>query len=52
MRYSVSVIAEGDRGQVIYVSPANDVIIVRNGYDFGIEISQWLDAFYEVAPQL
>ncbi len=44
--------AEGDRGQIIYISPANGVIIVRNGFDFGIPLSRWTDAFYEVAGRL
>lgn len=44
--------AEGDRGQIIYVSPANNVVIVRNGYDFGIPLHEWTDAFYRVAEEL
>jgi CubicO group peptidase (beta-lactamase class C family) len=44
--------AEGDHGQIIYISPANDVIIVRNGTRFGIPLSEWTDAFYRVAGDL
>jgi CubicO group peptidase (beta-lactamase class C family) len=44
--------AEGDHGQVIYVSPANRVIIVRNGTGYGIPLSDWIDAFYRVADDL
>lgn len=44
--------AQGDRGQVIYVSPANNVIIVRNAFDYGLTWSEWLDAFQEAAGQL
>ncbi len=43
------VIAEGDRGQIIYVSPADEVIIVRNGTEYGMELKDWIDPFYEVA---
>ena len=45
-------IAEGDHGQMIYVSPAHRVIIVRNGTGYGIPMSQWTDTFYQVADQL
>jgi len=45
-------LAEGDHGQFIYVSPANDVVIVRNGTEYGISPGEWIDAFYEAAPKL
>jgi len=44
--------AEGDHGQFIYVSPANDVIIVRNGTGYGIAWNEWTEAFYRVAGDL
>ena len=45
--------AEGDHGQFIYVSPAHDVIIVRNGTSYGgVSSTAWTDAFYEAAPRL
>lgn len=44
--------AEGDRGQIIYVSPENNVIIVRNGTNYGVESSAWIDAFYAVASEI
>lgn len=49
---AADVIAEGDHGQVIYVSPANGVVIVRNGFEYGIEFQRWLDSFYAAADRL
>ncbi len=46
------IIAEGDHGQIIYVSPANDVVIVRNGTEYGTDLRRWLDSFYDVAGDL
>lgn len=46
------VVAEGDRGQIIYISPANNVVIVRNGTNFGVALSDWTDTFYAVADEL
>ncbi|MEZ4570068.1 MAG: serine hydrolase [Thermomicrobiales bacterium] len=45
-------IAEGDHGQYIYVSPANDLIIVRTGTEYGIEPAGWVDAFSRAAAEL
>lgn len=44
--------AAGDHGQFIYVSPANDVVIVRNGTDYGIPHEEWMAAFHQVAGSL
>ena len=44
--------ALGDRGQVIYVSPQNQLIIIRNGFKFGIPAFDWTDAFYRFAGEL
>jgi CubicO group peptidase (beta-lactamase class C family) len=46
------IMAEGDHGQFIYLSPANNVIIVRNGTEFGLESEDWIDAFYRLAGDL
>jgi len=43
--------AGGDKGQLIYVSPQKNLVIVRNGIDFGIPSEKWLDLFYEFASQ-
>jgi len=43
--------AEGDKGQYIYISPQNDMVIVRNGIQFGIHSEEWLKLFYEFANQ-
>ena len=36
--------AEGDHGQIIYVSPSKGLIIVRNGYEYGPDMSmtRWI----------
>jgi CubicO group peptidase (beta-lactamase class C family) len=44
--------AVGNKGQYIYVSPQKRVIIVRNGFDFGIPSSRWLRLFYQLADGL
>ncbi len=44
--------AEGDHGQYIYVSPANRIVITRNGTEYGVNSGVWIDAFYEVAGNL
>jgi CubicO group peptidase (beta-lactamase class C family) len=43
--------AEGDKGQYIYVSPSKNLVIVRNGIDYGIPSQEWLKLFYEFADQ-
>lgn len=42
--------AEGDRGQLIYVSPGKDLVIVRNGENYGIPggIFAWPRLFHQV----
>lgn len=44
-------VAEGDHGQIIYVSPQERLIIVRLGTEYGIPMFDWLDAFYQFAGQ-
>lgn len=43
--------AEGDKGQFIYVSPQKNLVIVRNGIDYGISTQEWLKLFYDFAGQ-
>jgi CubicO group peptidase (beta-lactamase class C family) len=43
--------AEGDRGQIIYVSPHKNLIIVRNGTDYGIPFSDWVQSLYEFSSE-
>jgi CubicO group peptidase (beta-lactamase class C family) len=43
--------AEGDKGQAIYVSPHNNLVIVRNGIDYGIPWSQWIHLYFDFASQ-
>jgi CubicO group peptidase (beta-lactamase class C family) len=50
-------LATGDLGQFVYVSPARDLIIVRNGEKFGVESSGeewvvWADIFCQFAKAL
>lgn len=43
--------AEGDKGQFIYVSPMKNLVIVRNGTEYGIPSEQWFQLFYKFADQ-
>ena len=43
--------AEGDKGQFIYVSPAKGLVIVRNGITFGISSHDWVTLFYRFATE-
>jgi CubicO group peptidase (beta-lactamase class C family) len=45
-------IAEGNRGQIIYVSPHKKLIIVRNGRAYGIPQREWVELFYGFATAL
>ena len=40
--------AEGDKGQFIYVSPQKNLVIVRNGIEFGIEFGKVVPAILQV----
>ena len=42
---------KGDHGQFIYVSPAKNLIIVRNGLEYGYDWSwaDWIEAAYQFA---
>ena len=46
--------AEGDHGQFIYVSPAKNLIIVRNGLEYGHGWSwaDWIEAAYQFASEV
>lgn len=45
--------AEGDRGQMIYVSPSNNLIIVRNGFSYGgIDWLDWLKFAYQLSSRI
>jgi len=41
--------AVGKYGQYIYVSPAANLIIVRNGERYGIETDHWMRLFFQLA---
>lgn len=43
--------AEGNKGQYIYVSPQNNLVIVRNGIEYSLPSDEWLRLFYEFADQ-
>jgi CubicO group peptidase (beta-lactamase class C family) len=43
--------AEGDKGQFIYVSPLKNLVIVRNGIQYGIPSEEWFNLFYKFASQ-
>jgi CubicO group peptidase (beta-lactamase class C family) len=43
--------AEGDRGQIIYVAPHKNLIIVRNGTDYGISHEEWARLLYAFASE-
>jgi CubicO group peptidase (beta-lactamase class C family) len=46
--------AEGDHGQYIYVSPHKNLIIVRNGLEYGRDQSWygWVETFFRFASDL
>jgi CubicO group peptidase (beta-lactamase class C family) len=44
--------AAGDHGQYIYVSPDNDLIIVRTGETYDIPSEDWVDGFSRAAGEL
>ncbi len=43
--------ALGNFGQYIYVAPDADVVIVRNGRDWGVDNDTWLATFREIADR-
>jgi CubicO group peptidase (beta-lactamase class C family) len=44
--------AIGNKGQYVYVSPEKNLIIVRNGIDYGLPSQRWVRLFYEFATRL
>jgi CubicO group peptidase (beta-lactamase class C family) len=44
--------AEGNKGQFIYISPQKNMIIVRNGVDFGLPASGWVRLFHDFASAM
>ena len=44
--------ALGNLGQYVYVAPDADVVIVRNGRDWGIENLAWVAVFRQIADRL
>jgi CubicO group peptidase (beta-lactamase class C family) len=42
----------GNLGQYLYVAPDADVVIVRNGSDWGVDNLTWLRIFQEIADDL
>lgn len=44
--------AEGDHGQFIYVSPQKDLIIIRNGLEYGIPWWEWIESFFRFASEI
>lgn len=41
--------AEGDKGQFIYISPHKGLVIVRNGINYGFPLNDWVSLFYRFA---
>lgn len=48
---SYDFMAWGDKGQYIYVSPEKNLVIVRNGIEYGIPAPEWIRLFYEFASR-
>ena len=44
--------ARGDHGQFVYVSPANQVVIARNGRGYGVPPRKWIALFETMADKL
>jgi CubicO group peptidase (beta-lactamase class C family) len=44
--------ARGNHGQFVFVSPANDVVIARNGREYGVPEAQWMKLFEQMADRL
>jgi hypothetical protein len=43
--------AEGNKGQFVYVSPHKNLVMIRNGIEYGIPSEEWFRLFYEFASQ-
>lgn len=44
--------ARGNHGQFVFVSPANGVVIARNGQRYGVAAGEWLRLFEQMADRL
>jgi len=44
--------AIGNKGQYIYISPQKNLVIVRNGIDYGLPSTKWVSLFYDFASAL
>ena len=44
--------ARGNYGQFVFVSPANGVVIARNGREYGVAAAQWMKLFEQMADAL
>jgi hypothetical protein len=42
----------GNKGQYIYISPQKNLVIVRNGIDYGLPSARWVSLFYDFASAL
>ena len=42
----------GNKGQYIYISPQKNLVIVRNGIDYGLPSTRWVSLFYDFAGAL
>jgi CubicO group peptidase (beta-lactamase class C family) len=49
---SYDFMALGNHGQFIYVSPDKNLVIVRNGERYGIDMLEWLEIFYQFAGSI
>jgi CubicO group peptidase (beta-lactamase class C family) len=50
--HGVDYTARGNHGQFVYVSPASDMVIVRNGRSDGMNSGLWMATFYSLADEL
>lgn len=44
--------ARGNHGQFVYVSPKNQVVIARNGREYGVPAREWIGLFRRLADAL
>jgi hypothetical protein len=44
--------ARGNHGQFVYVSPKNQVVIARNGREYGVPPPAWMRLFEALADRL
>jgi CubicO group peptidase (beta-lactamase class C family) len=42
----------GNKGQYVYVCPQKNLVIVRNGIDFGLPSVAWVRLFYDFASAM